>query len=117
VTEAILGAGGNALAVAADLADPAAPQAVVEDVLRSAGRLDALVNCAADFRLRPFGEFDLDDLDTLWAVNLRAIVLLVQAALPALRQSPAPAVVNVSSAAAVMYRSGQAAYAFLKAGL
>jgi NAD(P)-dependent dehydrogenase (short-subunit alcohol dehydrogenase family) len=106
-----------AFTIVADLADPAAPQAVVDEVLRSAGRLDAIVNCAADFRLRPFGEFTLDDLDTLWAVNLRAIVLLAQAALPALRSSPAAAVVNVSSAAAVMYRSGQAVYALLKAAL
>jgi NAD(P)-dependent dehydrogenase (short-subunit alcohol dehydrogenase family) len=106
-----------ALTIVADLADPAAPQAVVDEVLRSASRLDAVVNCAADFRLRPFGEFSLDDLDTLWAVNLRAIVMLVQAALPALRQSPAAAVVNVSSAAAAMYRPGQALYALLKAAL
>jgi NAD(P)-dependent dehydrogenase (short-subunit alcohol dehydrogenase family) len=108
---------GDSFAIVADLADPAAPAAVVDEVLRLAGRLDAIVNCAADFRLRPFGELTVDDLDTLWAVNLRAVVLLVQAALPALRQSPAPAVVNVSSAAAVMYRPGQAAYALLKAAL
>jgi NAD(P)-dependent dehydrogenase (short-subunit alcohol dehydrogenase family) len=108
---------GSAITVVADLADPAAPATVVDQVLSSAGRLDAVVNCAADFRLKPFGEFTLEDLDTLWAVNLRAIVLLIQAALPALRQSPAAAVVNVSSAAAVMYRSGQAVYALLKAAL
>jgi NAD(P)-dependent dehydrogenase (short-subunit alcohol dehydrogenase family) len=110
-------AGGTALSFAADLADPAAPHAVVDDVLERTGRLDVVVNCAADFRLRPFGDFTLEDLEALWAVNVRAVFLLAQAALPALRRSPAAAIVNVSSAAAVMYRRGQGGYALTKAAL
>jgi NAD(P)-dependent dehydrogenase (short-subunit alcohol dehydrogenase family) len=51
------------------------------------------------------------------AVNLRAPYFLVQAALPALRSSPAAVVVNVSSAAAVMYRRGQTVYGLTKAAL
>src|SRR5205085_204872 len=94
-----------------------APQALVEAVLERAGRLDVVVNNAAAFRLRPFGEFTVEEIDQLLAVNVRAVLLLVQAALPALRRSPAPAVVNVSSAAGVMYRPGQAVYGLTKAAL
>ena len=115
--EAVAGGISGALCMTADLADPAAPQAIVDEVLERADRLDVVVNCAADFRLRPFGDFTLDDLEAMWAVNVRAPVLLVQAALPALRRSPAAAIVNVSSAAAVMYRRGQAGYALTKAAL
>jgi NAD(P)-dependent dehydrogenase (short-subunit alcohol dehydrogenase family) len=117
VTKEIEGAGGSAMAIPADLADEGAPREIVDTVVETTGRLDVVVNNAAFFRLRPFGEFTLDDLDAHWTVNVRAVVLLVQAALPALRRSPAPAVVNVSSAAAVMYRRGQAVYALTKAAL
>jgi NAD(P)-dependent dehydrogenase (short-subunit alcohol dehydrogenase family) len=86
-------------------------------VLERTGRLDILVNNAAAFWLRPFGEYTSEDIDAHLAVNIRAVLLLVQAALPALRRSPAPAIVNVSSAAAVMYRPGQAVYALTKAAL
>jgi NAD(P)-dependent dehydrogenase (short-subunit alcohol dehydrogenase family) len=109
--------GGAAFAVPADLADAAVPERIVAETLERAGRLDAVVNNAAQFVLRPFGEFSLEEIDAHLAVNVRAVVLLVQAALPALRRAPAPAVVNVSSAAAVMYRPGQGLYALTKAAL
>ena len=51
------------------------------------------------------------------ATNLRAPYFLVQAALPALRASPAAVVVNVSSAAAAMYRPQQTVYGLAKAAL
>jgi NAD(P)-dependent dehydrogenase (short-subunit alcohol dehydrogenase family) len=117
VVSEIEAGGGAALAVPADLADAAAPQAIVAAVLERTGRLDVLVNNAASFRLRPFGEYSFEDIDALLTVNIRAVLLLVQAALPALRRSPAPVVVNVSSAAAVMYRPGQAVYGLTKAAL
>ena len=110
-------AGGTGFAVQADLADRAAPQRIVDEVLERAGRLDVVVNNAAEFTLRPFGELTVEEIDAHLAVNVRAVLLLVQAALPALRRSPAPAVVNVSSAAALMYRPGQSVYALTKAAL
>jgi NAD(P)-dependent dehydrogenase (short-subunit alcohol dehydrogenase family) len=109
--------GGRGLAVQADLADADAPGRVVAEVLEQTGRLDVVVNNAAEFTLEPFGELTLAAIDAHLAVNVRAALLLVQAALPALRRSPAAAVVNVSSAAAVMYRPGQAVYALTKAAL
>lgn len=108
---------GSALVVQADLADPSAPRRIVDEVLERAGRLDVLVNNAAHFRLTLVEEVPLAELDAHLAVNLRAPYLLVQAALPALRESPAPAVVNVSSAAAALYRTRQTVYGMTKAGL
>jgi NAD(P)-dependent dehydrogenase (short-subunit alcohol dehydrogenase family) len=110
-------AGGTALVVPADLADAAAPGVIVDTVLESEGRLDVIVNNAAAFRLERIEDVTIDDFDQLTAVNVRASYFLVQAALPALRASPAPVVVNVSSAAAAIYRRGQTAYGLTKAAV
>ena len=110
-------AGGRAHGIECDLADAQAPAGLVERVLADCGRLDVIVNNAASFRLKPVEEFTLAEFDDHVAVNLRAPYFLVQAALPALRASPAAVVVNVSSAAAVMYRRNQTVYGLTKAGI
>jgi NAD(P)-dependent dehydrogenase (short-subunit alcohol dehydrogenase family) len=107
----------RALVVAADLGEADAPAAIVERVRDAAGRLDVIVNNAASFVLRAFGDYTVEDVDETLATNVRAPFLLVQSALPLLEASPAAVVVNVSSAAAVMYRPTQAAYALSKAAL
>lgn len=117
VAEAIEAAGGQAFAVPADLGLPRSPWQIVDAVLEAGGRLDVIVNNAATYRLLPIEAFSLDDFDDVMAINLRAPYFLVQAALPALRSSPAPVVVNVSSAAAVMYRPQQTVYGLAKAAL
>lgn len=110
--------GSGAFAVAADLGRRDAPQEIVQTVLeRTGGRLDVIVNNAATFQLTPVEGFTLDRFDEHVAVNVRAPYFLVQAGLPALRESPAPVVVNVSSAAAAMYRRGQTVYGMTKAAL
>lgn len=117
VAAAITEAGGRAFPVRADLGLPHAPMEVVDAVLVARGRLDVIVNNAATYRLKPIQEFTLEDFDDVMATNLRAPYFLVQAALPALRASPAPVVVNVSSAAAAMYRPQQTVYGLAKAAL
>jgi NAD(P)-dependent dehydrogenase (short-subunit alcohol dehydrogenase family) len=104
--------------VVADLADPAQCAGLVERAAAALGGLDVLVNNAAVLVRRPFAEVTLDDLEQHWAVNLRAPVLLMQAALPHLERSPSAAIVNVVSTAA--FSGGLArssAYGMSKAGL
>jgi nogalaviketone/aklaviketone reductase len=109
--------GEGALVLPDDLADEAAPARIVAGVLEQTGRLDVIVNNAAAYALKPFPEFRVEDFDLHVAVNVRAPYFLVQAALPALRRSPGAVVVNVSSAAAVMYRPLQTVYGLAKAAL
>ena len=118
-TARLLGSRGMtvALVVQEDLADPTAPQRVVDTVLERAGRLDVIVNNAAQYRLTLVEDVSLEELDAHLAVNMRAPYLLVQAALPALKASSAAVVVNVSSAAAAMYRRRQTVYGMTKAGI
>jgi NAD(P)-dependent dehydrogenase (short-subunit alcohol dehydrogenase family) len=108
---------GSALVVQEDLADPDAPRRIVEAVLDRAGRLDVIVNNAAHYRLTPVEDVSLAELDAHLVVNLRAPYLLVQAGLAALKASPEAVVVNVSSAAAAMYRRRQTVYGMTKAGI
>jgi NAD(P)-dependent dehydrogenase (short-subunit alcohol dehydrogenase family) len=117
VATEIAEAGGRAFVLSANLAEPDAPRAIVDQVLAARSRVDVIVNNAASFQLKPVDEFTLDDFDDHIAVNVRAPYFLVQAALPALRSSPAAVVVNVSSAAAVMYRRAQTVYGLTKAAL
>ncbi len=117
VASAIRVAGGAAHVVAADLADPDAPAAVVDAALAEFGRLDVIANNAGTASLTPLEQVTVEQFDRELAVNVRAALFLVQAALPALRRSGSASVVNVSSAAAWLYRPGQAVYGGSKAAL
>jgi NAD(P)-dependent dehydrogenase (short-subunit alcohol dehydrogenase family) len=114
VAAGIRDAGGTGVALAADVGEPGAPGRIVARVVEALGGLDVLVNNAGLTAITPLAELDEAAWDALYAVNVRAPVFLTQAALPALRRSPAAAVVNVSSAAAWMYRPGQALYGSTK---
>jgi NAD(P)-dependent dehydrogenase (short-subunit alcohol dehydrogenase family) len=109
--------GERALVILADLAEPETPSRIVQEVLTRAGRLDAVVNNAAHYRLTLVEDVDQEEFEAHVAVNLRAPYFLIQAALPALKESPAAAVVNLSSAAGAMYRPRQTVYGLTKAAL
>jgi NAD(P)-dependent dehydrogenase (short-subunit alcohol dehydrogenase family) len=101
----------------ADLCSREAPQQVVDATLSAFGRLDILVNNAAVIRNGPLDSFTVDEFDVHVAVNLRAPFFLTQAALPALREGEAPAVVNISSSVGSIVKPGTTLYSVTKAGL
>ncbi len=93
--------GVRALPVGLDIADPASVTAAVDALSADPGRLDVLVNNAAayvDWAETGTGA-DLDAARAVMEVNLFGAWRLVQAALPLLRRSPHPRIVNVSSGA------------------
>ncbi|NKZ04893.1 SDR family NAD(P)-dependent oxidoreductase [Actinomadura latina] len=96
-------AGPNLLHVPADLMDPDAPAAAVEQAVEVFGRLDVLVNNAGGpppgANLPRFGFASLadDDWRDMFEFNLFAVVRAVRAAVPHLLRSDAASVVNVSS--------------------
>ncbi|WP_210585388.1 3-oxoacyl-ACP reductase family protein [Streptomyces sp. GESEQ-35] len=78
----ITSSGGHAWAVQADSADPAAVRAAVKGAVERFGGLEVLVNNAGVSHMAPVEEFPLDEFDRLVDVNVRAIFVAVQAALP-----------------------------------
>jgi NAD(P)-dependent dehydrogenase (short-subunit alcohol dehydrogenase family) len=111
---ALAGPGGH---VTADLAEPDAPQRLVDATLEEAGRLDALVNNAALYTQGTVAELEDQDLDTLMEVNLHAAIRLAGAAVRHMRDAGGGVIVNVSSEAGLVAVPGQVAYNVTKAGL
>jgi 3-oxoacyl-[acyl-carrier protein] reductase len=79
LVEELAGRGRQVELVEADLADPSAPQAVVDAAVRRFGRLDVLVANHARSSEGGLTEVSADELDLSFAVNARATVLLVRA--------------------------------------
>jgi 3-oxoacyl-[acyl-carrier protein] reductase len=106
-------AGGAARSLPLDLADRDATVRAVAGI----DRLDGLVHCAGIARPTPLEGFDAATADTVLDVNFGAAVRLTVALLPALRRSPAPRVVLVSSIHAQHAEAGSLAYSASKAAL
>jgi len=109
--------GGDALGVAAHMGQTAALQSLVDQTIERFGRLDIVVNNAANALALPIGEFSEDAWEKSLGVNLRGPVFLVEAALPHLKASGNASIVNVISAGAFLFSAGTSMYSAAKAGL
>jgi 3-oxoacyl-[acyl-carrier protein] reductase len=81
VVKTIEAAGGKAIAIQADAADPKAVKNAVEKTVETFGRLDILVNNAGTAIPKPFEEATLEELDQVVNLNLRGVFIATQAAL------------------------------------
>jgi 3-oxoacyl-[acyl-carrier protein] reductase len=80
VTEALAGGGASVTHAEADLADPAAPAALIDTAVAASGHLDILVcNHARSGDDGPLGTLTAAMLDAHWAANTRSSILLAQA--------------------------------------
>ena len=112
----ITDAGGSALAVPTNLAHDEDVERMVSVTVEHFGRLDILVNNAA---ITFPGDLDvpLKRYELMMAVNLRAPLVAAHAAVPHMRQQGEGAILNVSSAAALMYIPGLMVYGMSKIAL
>ena len=109
--------GGEALGVPTHMGDIAALQQLVDQTVERFGRVDIVVNNAANALALPIGQFNADAWDKSLGVNLRGPVFLVEAALPHLKASGNASIINVISAGAFLFSAGTAMYSAAKAGL
>lgn len=110
--------GGERVLVApADLADPAAPAALVEQVETAFGSLDILVNNAGFTRDMLALRMGDADWNAVLEVDLNAPFRLARAALRGMMKRRAGRIVSIASIVGVTGNAGQANYAAAKAGL
>jgi NAD(P)-dependent dehydrogenase (short-subunit alcohol dehydrogenase family) len=77
--QALIKAGGDGIALAADVAEEAAVERATDAVMQKFGRVDILVNCAGIAIRRPAVEVSLADWDKVMAVNTTGSFLFSRA--------------------------------------
>jgi 3-oxoacyl-[acyl-carrier protein] reductase len=107
---------GEALHVAADLAEPGAPEALVQEAVRELGALDVLVNNVGFAVQARFEDVPDEEWDSMWQLNVMSYVRAIRAALPHLRTSRGT-IVNVSSTAGKRPSTGMPHYSVTKAAV
>ena len=90
---------------------------IVDRTLEALGGLDLLVNCAGLSLAGSFTEATPEQWDRVFAVNARAPFFICQAALPALRSSEKPMVINIASVVGFKGYANQSVYASSKHAL
>lgn len=110
--------GGEARAWAFDVGDAGVIARVVPEIAHHFGGLDFVINNAG---VAGFRKIDDPDYDALWArqfpILLEAHPRIVRAALPFLRKSSSPRIVNIASTEALGATAMDSIYAAAKAGV
>ena len=96
----IAGAGGRAIAIAADISQSDAVSKMIDRVRSELGPIDILVNNAGIAITRGVDDLTEGDFDRTIAVNLKSVFLCTQAVLPDMRAKQWGRIVNISSGAA-----------------
>ncbi len=112
--------GGKALAIRADLVDPAAPEQVIRQVLEAFGTIDILVNNAgigSSSSPRPVVDFDDEFWNRTLALNLTAPYKLSKAVLPIMLAKKWGRIINIASINGKLPALHGAAYTASKHGI
>ncbi len=108
---------GKAIAIPADLSREESYDAVIEETVAEFGGLDLLVNCAGLSQAGSFTEVTPEQWDRIFAVNAKAPFFLCKAALPYLKASSKPIVINIASVVGFKGYINQSVYASSKHAL
>jgi NAD(P)-dependent dehydrogenase (short-subunit alcohol dehydrogenase family) len=93
--------GGQALAIAGDVAREEDVQSLFQKAKSVYGRIDILVNSAGIVALRPFVDMDAETWDQVIAVNLRGTFLCCREAFRVMSEQKGGVIVNISSLSGV----------------
>ncbi len=120
VVDAILAEGGKASFHTMDITDPASIEALVEDTVNTYGRIDILVNNAANVALKDgrVDELTIEMWDAIFQSDLRGTFYITKCVLPHMRKDRrGGSIVNIGSMASCSGDLGSTAYACAKAGV
>lgn len=112
---AIAAAGGRAIAVQADLADPATPARLFDAAEQAFGGVDILVNNAGVMELGPLAEVTDEAFARQTSINLDSVFRSLREAARRLREGGR--IVSFSSSVIGLYQPGYGVYAATKAAI
>ena len=108
VVREIEAAGGKAMAALADVADPAAVEAMAQAAVKRFGRIDILVNNASLRREQPIDKMSYADWREVMSATLDSAFHGVHACLPAMKKAGGGTIINVGGLSAHIGSKGRA---------
>jgi 3-oxoacyl-[acyl-carrier protein] reductase len=115
VVAAIMSAGGTAVAVKADIGDPAAIAGLFAETKRAFGKLDILVNNAAVMKRGFLPDITAGDIDRHLGLNVRGYLLCAQQA--AIMLPKGGCIINITSVISRMAYPGSVVYSLTKGAI
>ena len=109
--------GARCLALQADVADSAACAHIFQEIEKSLGSVDVLINNAGISRIGLLQDLSFEDWNRLIAVNLSGVFYCCKLAIPGMVRKKQGKIINISSVWGVCGASCEAAYSASKAGL
>ncbi len=117
VVNAIVAAGGEAVASTDSVADWDGARRIVDTAIERFGRIDVLVTCAGIIRDRMVFNMSEEEWDAILAVHLKGTFNCVRHACTHMREQRYGRIVTFSSGAALFGNPGQANYGSAKGGI
>ena len=117
VVAAIESKGGQAHALQGDVSVPAEAQNLVDQTVKTFGKIDILVNNAGITKDTLMMRMSESDWDAVLDTNLKGAYLCAKAALRPMLRSKGGRIINISSVSGQAGSGGQANYSAAKAGL
>ena len=103
--------------ITADLSQEDSYSRIVAETIDTFSRLDLLVNCAGAAQQGSFTEVEPAQWDAIFAVNAKAPFFICKEALPYLKASPKPIIINIASVVGFKGYINQSVYAASKHAL
>jgi NAD(P)-dependent dehydrogenase (short-subunit alcohol dehydrogenase family) len=117
VAERLRGLGASANALALDVADETQTAAALDEIMRTHGRIDFVINNAGIDKTVSVEELSVAEWERILAVNLTGPFIMSRAVFPILRQQGRGHIVNIVSTAAKRAWPNASAYHASKYGL
>ncbi|MBI3695577.1 MAG: SDR family NAD(P)-dependent oxidoreductase [Acidobacteria bacterium] len=120
VVEEIQASGRPALAIQADISQPPALQAIVDETVRAFGGIDILVNNGGVLLAKgSLFEYSEPEFDRLWAVNVKGTLNCTRSVAPRMIEQRYGRIINITSLAAfgTALVSGSLPYAATKSAI
>jgi NAD(P)-dependent dehydrogenase (short-subunit alcohol dehydrogenase family) len=117
VVSLIRAEGGRALVNGASVSDPRGAESIIEDAVKTFGRIDGVVNNAGILRDRMFHRMSIDDWRQVVDVHLNGTFYVSKAAANYFKDQGSGAYVHFTSTSGLIGNFGQANYSAAKMGI